>query len=213
MSAISVRVAALTVALLLLLPASAKAGGGTTVTRCGTYRTLCLATTSTVTSVCGKLPWDKGGGVNCTGVSVAAATPAQPLGNYFGGSVSWSGRSECQLRERGDGFNNDWTPWRGCNPVAEKAKSDSRSWGMGGTPAGGTITFTWDPEINSDTWLVDDCIEVRVWVWTIASARNNALGVTIDTVNGDVLYPSYGNWRYTALCESDSSQREWIAGW
>jgi len=208
MSSVFPRVAALAaIAALLLVSTAAQAGGGTTQTRCGV--TLCLATTSTVSSVCGKLP--SGSGLQCTGVIVSAATPAQAVST--GGSVTWRGWGECQVRERGDGFNNDWSPWRACPTGAAKEGSASRSWSVGNAPIGGTITLTWGQEINVNTAFVEDCIEVRAWVWTLASASSSALGVQLETVNGDVLYPSYGYWYYTALCESDSSQREWIAGW
>lgn len=187
-------------ALVALTPSAASANGSaTTTTNTGT---LYLAINVSHSSVCdGSVP----GGWQCTPVAVVTASPfysgsRTPL---TGGYVYFYGSATCQIREKSDGFDNNWTAWRNCSPSSRSA-SGSRTWSSSQSALGGQHVFEWGQEINMDTWLAQDCVEVRMRVYGQGYVRErlDTTGTVLGTSpTASVYYPSSTGWNTQSVCE------------
>ncbi|HEV2890377.1 MAG TPA: hypothetical protein VGX28_08365 [Frankiaceae bacterium] len=191
--------AAVAAAVVVLCPGAAYANGDTTATT--STGTLYLAINVSHSSVCdGSVP----GGWQCTPVAVVTASPfysgsRTPLS---GGFISFYGWATCQIREKSDGFDNSWTSWRDCSP-SSKSATGTRSWNSSQSPLGGQHVFEWGQEINVDTWLAQDCVEVRMRVYGsgYVQARLDNGSVLGTSPTTSVYYPSSTGWDYQTVCE------------
>jgi hypothetical protein len=192
--------AAIAGALVVLVPGTAYANGGNnTSTSTGTL-SLTIAVTH-ATNCSDAIP----GGWQCTPVAVVSAVPVY-IGSrtpLVGGYLYWYGWATCQIREKSDGFDNNWTGWRSCSP-SSKSASSTRSWTSTGQPVGGQHVFQWGQEINIDTWLAQDCIEVRMRVYGsgYVQERLDVTGTVLGTSpTASIYYPSSSGWNSETICE------------
>lgn len=193
-------VAAISGAVIMLAPGAAYANGGNnTSTNTGTLNLTIAVTHATNCSD------DVPGGWQCTPVAVVSAVPVYvgtrtPLA---GGYLSWYGYATCEIREKSDGFNNNWGSWKSCSP-SSKSSSSTRSWSWSQQAVGGQHVFQWGQEINVDTWLAQDCIEVRMRVYGsgYVQERLDATGTVLGTSpTASIWWPSSSGWNSQMICE------------
>lgn len=187
-------------AIAVLSPTAAHANGGNTTSTC--TGTLCLNIAVTHATNCSD---DYPGGWQCTPVAVVTATPfyAGSRTPLVGGYAYFSGSATCQLREKSDGFDNNWTSWRDCSPPV-RAGSGSRTWSSTGSPTSGSFNFSFTREVNLDTWLAQDCIEVRMRVHGQGYVRErlDTTGTVLSTSpTAHVYFPSSTGWNSETICE------------
>lgn len=192
-------------AAVLALPSTAHASpGGNNTSSCSSDATICLALDVRDATICGSVA---GTAWQCTVALIATAVPAHgsrpPL---TGGSFSWYASATCQVRERADGINNDWTSWRSCPQGSSKSYSNSRSWTYDQSPTGDSVQFNFGTESNGDTWLTTDCVEVRVSVYADGSAKSNTAGLLTLAETGFIStrFP-YSGTNLDGVCEGGSA--------
>ncbi|MGH9200217.1 MAG: hypothetical protein ACRD2A_03160 [Vicinamibacterales bacterium] len=184
-------------ATLAIAPGAHSAPGGNTTTSASPLGTILLAATATDGSVCAKI--DGLEAWQCTPVGVASATPAQIISG-LGGSVQWHGFAACDFREKGRGFNPNWSAWEPCRPYSRQG-NDSRSWGSGSQPQGGNIVLRWDPIINYETIGMTDCVEIRIVIATDAQAQSNLFGIGLESTSARAVFPAEGQMNVDGVCE------------
>ncbi|HEV2890378.1 MAG TPA: hypothetical protein VGX28_08370 [Frankiaceae bacterium] len=185
--------------LAVLSPSSAYANGGNTTSTC--TGALCLNLAVTHATNCSS---DYPGGWQCTPVAVVTASPfyAGSRTPLVGGYLYFSGDATCQLREKSDGFDNSWSAWRDCSP-GYKSNWTTRSWSSTQEPVGGQFSFEFSREVNLDTWLAQDCIEVRMRVHGsgYVQERTDTGTVLSTSTTAHVYYPSSTGWNSESICE------------